>query len=190
MPVIHLRSGAACRRRFPAALAGVLVASALGGAAAVVLSVPAATAAPDPCAASEVAKTVATVATNTGSYLDLHPQTNQALTTISQQPAGPQTLTSLKTYFDANPQAAKDLQTIQTPLTSMSTRCKLPISMPQALGLMQAAQQGGLPGSLAGAAQTVAGAGVPAGTGPAPGPAAAVPAATAPRASSAVPALP
>ena len=42
-----------------------------------------------------------------GNYLDSHPQTNQALTTISQQQAGPQSLVALKTYFDANPQAAR-----------------------------------------------------------------------------------
>ncbi len=121
----------------------ILTASALGGAATVLLLGPAATAAPDPCAASSVARTVGTVANNTGVYLDAHPATNQALTTISQQPAGPQTLGALKTYFDANPDAAKDLQTIQQPLTALSAKCKLPVSLPQLLGLMQAAQQGG-----------------------------------------------
>jgi hemophore len=118
--------------------------------------------APDPCAASEIAKTVGTVATNTGTYLDTHPQSNQALTTISRQQAGPQSLVALKSYFDTNPQAGKDLQTIQQPLTSLSSQCKLPITIPQLLGLMQAAQsQGGLPGGLPGAA-----------AGPLPGPAA------------------
>ena len=48
--------------------------------------------------------------TSTGNYLDSHPQTNQALTTISQQQGGPQSLGALKTYFDANPQAGKDMQ--------------------------------------------------------------------------------
>ena len=147
---------------------GAVAATAAGGAAAAALFVPTASAATDPCAASEVAKTIASVATGTGSYLDAHPQTNQALTAISQQPAGPQTLMTLKAYFDANPQAGKDLQALQQPLTSLSTQCKLPISLPQALGLMQAAQQGGLPGALPGglgsAAQAVSG------TGPAPGP--------------------
>ena len=125
----------------------LFVATALGGATAAVLTPSAATAAPDPCAAGQIAKTVGTVATNTGTYLDSHPQTNQALTTISQQQAGPQTLGALKTYFDANPQAGKDLQAIQQPLASLSTQCKLPVSLPQLLGLMQAAQSGGLPGA-------------------------------------------
>lgn len=44
-----------------------------------------ATAAPDPCAASQVAKTVAAVATNTSNYLAADPETDQALTTIAQQ---------------------------------------------------------------------------------------------------------
>ena len=146
-------------------LCTVLAATAAGGAAALALPSSAATAATDPCAASSIAKTVGTVATNTGTYLDSHPQTNQALTTISQQQAGPQTLAALKSYFDANPDAAKDLQTIQQPLTSLSTQCKLPVSLPQLLGLLQSAQAGGLP------AQQVAGTQVPLGGGPLPGPA-------------------
>ncbi|MCW2687842.1 MAG: hypothetical protein JWR37_2732 [Mycobacterium sp.] len=174
---------------------GVFAATALGGAAAAVIVVPSATAASDPCAASEIAKTVGTVATNTGSYLDSHPETNTALTTISQQQAGPQSLAALKTYFDANPQVGKDMQAIQQPLTGLAGRCKLPITIPQVLGLMQGAQsQGGLPGGLPGAANLPGGlpaaqavgapaAAVPAqsapaaaiapGTGPLPGPAAA-----------------
>ena len=44
--------------------------------------------------------------------------------------------------MDANPQVAKDLQTLQRPLTDLSGECKLPITLPQVLGLMQNAQQG------------------------------------------------
>jgi len=130
---------------------GVLTATALGGVAAAALIGPSATAAPDPCAASEVAKTAGSVAKSTGDYLDSHPETNQAMTTILQQPAGPQSITSLKNYFDANPKVASDLQTISQPLTGLSTQCKLPITIPQVLGFVQAAQgQGGLPGGLPG----------------------------------------
>lgn len=169
-----------------------LIAAAVGGAAAL-CGLPSASAAPDPCAASSIARTVGSVGTNTGIYLDAHPDTNQALTTISQQQAGPQSLVALKSYFDTNPQAGADLQAIQQPLTSLSTKCKLPISLPQLLGLLQAAQQGGgLPGGVAGslpgaatAAQAVAGTTgtapvatapattAPALTGPLPGPSAA-----------------
>jgi len=140
-------------------LYAVFAASAAGGVsvAALLGPAPSATAATDPCAASELAKTIGSVATSMGYYLDSHPQTNQALTTISQQPqAGPQSLGAVKSYFDANPQAAKDMQQLQQPLVSLSTRCQLPISLPQLMGLMQAAQQqgGGLPGGLPGALQT------------------------------------
>ncbi|WP_102145783.1 hemophore [Mycobacterium hubeiense] len=145
-----------------------LTACAATGAAVAVLAVPSATAAPDPCAASEVAKTVGTVATNTGKYLDAHPETNEELTTISQQQAGPQSLGALKNYFDANPDVAKDMQQLQQPLVSLSGRCKLPITVPQLLGLMQTAQSQG--GSLPGAAQAVSVPAVVQGTGPLPGP--------------------
>ncbi|HUB54075.1 MAG TPA: hemophore [Mycobacterium sp.] len=133
-------------------LFGVLTATAVGGGTAVVLlSAPSAVGASDPCAASEMARTIGNVARSAGDYLDGHPETNQAMTTVLQQPAGPDSVNSLKGYFDANPKAASDMQTIAMPLAGLSTRCKLPISLPQVLGLMQSAQ-GGLPGGLPGAA--------------------------------------
>jgi hemophore len=150
---------------------------------------PSATAAQDPCAASEVAKTVGSVATSMGSYLDSHPETNTALTTISQQQGGPQSLVALKTYFDANPQASKDMQQLQQPLVNLSTKCRLPLTLPQLMGLMQNAQgalpggtlPGGtlpgttLPGSLPGALQTAQTVGTPGAASPVqPSPASAV----------------
>lgn len=153
------------------ALFGAFAVSALGGGVAVGLLTPAATAAPDPCAASQIAKTIGSVANSTGTYLDAHPETNQALTTIAQQPAGPQSLAATKTYFDANPQAGKDMQQLQQPLVSLSTQCRLPITMPQLLGLMQAAQNaspvtpGGLPATPA-PAQSLGAAGTPVATTP------------------------
>ena len=132
-------------RWFGLPAAAALTASACVGA--VVLTGPATPsvlAAPDPCAASEVAKTVAEVATYTGNYLEANPEANQALTTISQQQGGPQSVLALKAYFDANPAVATDMQRLQRPLTSLSERCKLPVTVPQLLGLMQAAQQQGV----------------------------------------------
>ena len=166
-------------------LYGVFAGSAIGGVAAAALAVPTATAAPDRCAASEIARTIGSVSTNTGNYLDSHPDTNTALTYAAQQPV-PQAVASLKTYFDANPRVGTDLQTIQQPLAGLTGQCKLPISIPQALQLLQAAaqsgglagagaQNAGLPGggalpgqlpSLPGAAA----ASVPAGSGSVPGP--------------------
>jgi hemophore len=146
---------ATLRRR----LIGVLTATGLGGTAAVALltSMPAAVGAADPCAASEMARTISNVARSAGDYLDGHPETNQAMTSVMQQPAGPNSVKSLKSYFDANPKAASDLQTIASPLAGLSQRCKMPISLPQVLGSMQSAQ-GAIPGGLPGAAQAVSGA--------------------------------
>lgn len=104
-------------------------------------TVPTATAAPDPCAASSIAKTVGMVAVHTGNYLDANPDTDEALTAISQQQSGPQSVAAAKSYFDANPAVAADLQKLQQPLTSLAGRCRLPIAMPQILGLLHATQQ-------------------------------------------------
>jgi heme-binding protein len=124
-----------------------LIATAVPGAAIAVLAGPPATGANDPCAASEVARTIGSVSKSMGDYLDSHPETNQTMTTMLQQQAGPQSLTSLKSYFEANPKVAGDMTSIAQPLTSLSTQCKLPITIPQAMGLMQQAQgaAGGLP---------------------------------------------
>ncbi|GLD36043.1 hemophore [Mycobacterium kiyosense] len=116
--------------------------SAIVAAAAVtggLLGAPAASAAPDPCAASEVARTVGTVAKQTGDYLDSHPDTNQALTAAMREPSGPQSAATLKAYFEANPKVALDLQGLANPLNKLGTQCKLPITLPQALSLIQAA---------------------------------------------------
>jgi hemophore len=158
-----------------------LTATGLGGTTAVVLlSAPSAVGASDPCAASEMARTISNVARSAGDYLDGHPETNQAMTSVMQQPAGPASVTSLKSFFDANPKAAGDLQTIASPLAGLSNRCKMPISLPQVLGFMQSAQvavPGGLPGGLPGAARAVSGAqnATPGGAAAVPGAAAAMP---------------
>ncbi len=147
-------STATLRRR----LIGVLTATGLGGTAAVVLlSAPLAVGAADPCAASEMARTISNVSRSAGDYLDGHPETNQAMTSVMQQPAGPNSVASLKSFFDANPKAASDLQTIASPLAGLSSRCKMAISLPQVLGFMQSAQ-GAMPGGLPGAASAISGA--------------------------------
>jgi len=145
-----MRLGNATTRRM---LAAGLIGAALPGAVAVLLSPvfgPPATGATDPCAASEVARTIGSVSKSMGDYLDSHPETNQAMTTMLQQQAGPQSVTTLKSYFEANPKVAMDMTSIAQPLTGLSTQCKLPISVPQAMGLMQQAQgaAGGLQAGL------------------------------------------
>ncbi|MDI3312998.1 MAG: hemophore [Mycobacterium sp.] len=131
-----------------AALLGLLITAGLGGGAAGAPTAPSVSAASDPCAASEVAKTAGSVAKSTGDYLDSHPETDQAMTAILRQPAGAPSVTLLKSYFDAHPKVAGDLQTISQPLAGLSAQCNLPITIPQVLGFMQATQgQGGPPGS-------------------------------------------
>ena len=136
----------AVRRR----LRGALGATARGGG--VVAAVPSVGAAPDPCAAGSISKTVGKVAVDAGDYLDSHPETNDALTKVMQDQPGPQSLGAVKSYFDANPKAQADIQKISEPLSSLGTKCKLPVSLPQLLGAMQAAQNQGavpaLPGGL------------------------------------------
>src|SRR5437879_11772240 len=75
-------------------LLAIPAATALGGTAALVLAAPSAVGAADPCAASEMAKTISNVAKSVGDYLDGHPETNQAMTSVMQQPAGPQSVNS------------------------------------------------------------------------------------------------
>jgi hemophore len=175
-----MTTGTAARRR--SLLAG-LIATALPGAAIAVLAGPPATGANDPCAASEVARTIGSVSKSMGDYLDSHPETNQTMTTMLQQQAGPQSLTGLKSYFEANPKVAGDMTSIAQPLTNLSMQCKLPITIPQAMGLMQQAQgaAGGLPalpgnaagtppGGTAGSPPAATNPAPPAGTNPLPGP--------------------
>ncbi|HKI41996.1 MAG TPA: hemophore [Mycobacterium sp.] len=148
---------ATTRRRI---FAGLIATTPLGflglaGLAFAVLAGPPATGANDPCAASEVARTIGSVSKSMGDYLDSHPETNQTMTSMLQQQAGPQSFTGLKSYFEANPKVAGDMTSIAQPLTNLSLQCKLPISIPQAMGMMQQAQAGGglpaLPGGAAGA---------------------------------------
>jgi len=169
-----MTTGTATRRR--RLLAG-LIATAAPAAAIALLAGPPATGANDPCAASEVARTIGSVSKSMGDYLDSHPETNQSMTTMLQQQAGPQSLTGLKSYFEANPKVAGDMTSIAQPLTNLSTQCKLPITIPQAMGMMQQAQgaAGGLPGGLPG---LPGGGGAPAAAPPAGAPGAMLPGVT------------
>ncbi|OBH33113.1 hemophore [Mycobacterium sp. E342] len=155
------RGTATGRRRIFAGL----IAATLPGAALAVLAGPPATGANDPCAASEVARTIGSVSKSMGDYLDSHPETNQTMTSMLQQQAGPQSMTGLKSYFEANPKVAGDMTSIAQPLTNLSLQCKLPISPSQAMGMMQQAQ--GAAGGLPALPGNAAGALPPAATGPA-----------------------
>ncbi len=135
-------------------ITAVLTAAALGGAVTAALTVPSATASKDPCTASEVARTVGSVITSVGDYLDSHPAANQAVTGVLQQPAGPDSLGrsagTLNTYFQANPKVQSELEAAAEPLAGLTAKCKLSIGIPQVLGMIPAAQgQTGLPGQAA-----------------------------------------
>ncbi|ORB67266.1 hemophore [Mycobacterium scrofulaceum] len=162
------RGSATWRRRVFAGL----IATAAPGAALAVLAGPPATGASDPCAASEVARTIGSVSKSMGDYLDAHPETNQTMTSMLQQQAGPQSMTGLKSYFEANPKVAGDMTSIAQPLTNLSLQCKLPISPSQAMGMMQQAQgaAGGLPALPGNAAGALPLAGTPASPPAATGP--------------------
>jgi hemophore len=159
---------ATARRR----LMAVLTATGLGGATAVVLlSAPSAVGASDPCAASEMARTISNVARSAGDYLDGHPETNLAMTSAMLQPPGPTSVSLLESYFDANPKAASDIQTIASPLAGLSSRCKTSISLPQVLGFMQPGQgaiSGGVPGGMPGGVISGAQNAIPGGAAPVP----------------------
>lgn len=177
-----MTTGSAGRRR--RMFAG-LIAATVPGAALAVLAGPAATGANDPCAASEVARTIGSVSKSMGDYLDSHPETNQTMTSMLQQQAGPQSLSGLKSYFDANPKVAGDMTSIAQPLTNLSLQCKLPISIPQMMGMMQQAQGAAgalpaLPGGPAGVSPLGGTGAPPAAPQPAP-PAAASPLSGPPR---------
>ncbi|GFG98297.1 hemophore [Mycobacterium timonense] len=174
-----MTTGSAGRRR---RIFTGLIAATAPGAALAVLAGPAATGANDPCAASEVARTIGSVSKSMGDYLDSHPETNQTMTSMLQQQAGPRSLSGLKSYFDANPKVAGDMTSIAQPLTNLSLQCKLPISIPQMMGMMQQAQgaAGALPALPGGPAGVSLPAVPPAAPQPAP-PAAASPLSGPPR---------
>ncbi len=130
-----MRTGIATRRGrfFAAAVAAAVPVSALGVLA--VLAGPPATSASDPCAASEVARTIGSVAKSMGDYLDSHPETNQAMTSMLQQQAGPQSLASMKSYFEANPKVAADLTSISQPADRPVDAVQAPDQHPAGPGL-------------------------------------------------------
>ncbi|ACC38910.1 MULTISPECIES: hemophore [Mycobacterium] len=163
-----MKSGNATKRR---GLFAALVAVGLPGLALVTVAEPTATGATDPCAASEVARTIGSVAKQTGDYLDSHPETNQAMTAAFQGSAGPQSFGSLKSYLEKNPKVASDLQSLSQPLTNLSTQCRLPITLSQAVGLAQAAQDGGALSGLPAVGLPLTPGNLPVAAGPLPGPA-------------------
>src|SRR5919198_97576 len=93
-------------------LLGVFATSALCAAVAATIAVPTANA--DPCTAAGLSNTISGVTASAGSYLDAHPDANDALTKAgSQAPADAEA--SLRSYFGAHPQEFNDLRGIARP---------------------------------------------------------------------------
>jgi hemophore-related protein len=103
-------------------LAGGLLAF---GSAAIVM--PVANAAPGNCSQSGIAATASSVSASTAAYLAAHPQTNQELTDIAQQPAE-QADQAFQVYFDRNPQVENELQAINQPATDLSAQCGITVT--------------------------------------------------------------
>jgi hemophore-related protein len=95
------------------------------GSAAIVM--PVANAVPGDCTQSGIATTASSVSATTAAYLAAHPQTNQELTDIAQQPVG-QAEQAFQAYFDRNPQIENELQAINQPATDLSVQCGITVT--------------------------------------------------------------
>ena len=114
------------RRGLYAMFAGGL----LGGIASATIALPSANAAPEQCEASDVATTQSSVSLSLSTYLQTHPQTNEALTDIAKQ-SPTEAQESYRAYFADNPKVADELQGIQQPVTDLSTQCEIQVSSNQ-----------------------------------------------------------
>jgi heme-binding protein len=103
-------------------LYGMLAGGLLGGVATAAIVLPSAGAAPDQCSASGMQNTQSSVSLSMSTYLQTHPQTNQALTDIAKQ-SPTEAQASYQTYFTQNPKVADDLKGLQQPVTDLSTQC-------------------------------------------------------------------
>ena len=59
---------------------------------------------------------------STAAYLAAHPQTDQELTDIANQPSD-QAEQAYRVYFDRNPQVANELQALNQPAADLLPRC-------------------------------------------------------------------
>jgi len=110
------------------------------GATLAVLSLPVASADPEPapaddCNASSLAKTVSSVTASLSDYFAAHPDVNQALIDITRQPAFV-AVGQFDGYFGEHPQEADELRAIQQPLVDYKDRCGLQVSPTDALTVL------------------------------------------------------
>jgi hemophore-related protein len=119
-------------------LYGMIAGGLLGGVATATIALPSANAAPDECTASGVATTQSSVQLSMSTYLQTHPQTNQAMTDIAKQ-SPTEAQVSYRTYFANNPKVADDLKGIQQPVTDLSTQCGIQASSNQLTDALKSA---------------------------------------------------
>jgi heme-binding protein len=114
--------------------------AAFGTLACAALSIPLASADPEPapaddCNASTLAKTVSSVTASLSDYFAAHPDANQALIDITRQPAFV-AMGQMDGYFNDHPDQASDLRAIQQPLSDYKNRCGMEVSPTDALTVL------------------------------------------------------
>jgi heme-binding protein len=116
--------------------------AAFGTLTCVALSIPLASADPEPspapvddCNASTLAKTVSSVTASLSDYFAAHPDANQALIDITRQPAFV-AVGQFDGYFNDHPQEADELRAIQQPLVDYKNRCGMEVSPTDALTVL------------------------------------------------------
>jgi hemophore-related protein len=103
-------------------LYGMFAGGLLGGVASAAILMPSANAAPDQCSASGLATTQSSVQLSMSTYLQTHPETNQALTDIAKK-SPTEAQASYEMYFADNPQVARDLKGLEQPVSDLTTQC-------------------------------------------------------------------
>ena len=108
-------------------LYGVFAGGLLGGIASAAILMPSANAAPDQCSASGMATTQSSVSLSMSTYLQTHPETNQAFTDIAKQSPtdGRRVLPDL---FRGQPEGGRRFRAIQQPVTELSAQCNTQVS--------------------------------------------------------------
>lgn len=113
---------------------GVLAAGAVGGLAAVTISMPMAAAQPQ-CTAAGLSDALGGVASATGQYLSAHPGANDVVTAAGDSPDGEN---AIRTYFIAHPGEWADLQGIARPLANLRAQCNVDVAPAQIARLYDA----------------------------------------------------
>ncbi|MUL49685.1 hemophore-related protein [Mycobacterium sp. CBMA293] len=106
---------------------------ALAGFASLTIAAP--TAAAAPCSASGLASTASGVLAQASSYLDAHPDANDALTNAGSSGDAEG---AVRSYFTAHPGEFMDLKNIARPLTSLRGQCGMSVSPAQLAALFNA----------------------------------------------------